>query len=165
MANLTLRELIHGKGAHVGLIACIEDVGSELASRTVNGYPHSISQIVAHMNYWMEYELRRIACDPTAYPDHSIQSWPESVTISEEQWKSVSARFGRLLDQLSRLADSDSETLGQAVRPDSSKITRPVTVEMVLWQISAHNSYHIGQIALLRRQMDAWPPKAGGDSW
>jgi uncharacterized damage-inducible protein DinB len=165
MPNTTLHELIHGKGAHVSPIVCIEDVSFGLASHTTNGYPHSISQVVAHMNYWMEYELRRIACDAPAYPDHSIQSWPERVTISEEQWKIVSTRFGRLLDQLSRLADSDSETLGQAVRPDPSKIARPVTVEMVLWQISAHNSYHIGQIALLRRQMDAWPPKAGGDSW
>jgi uncharacterized damage-inducible protein DinB len=165
MPNITLHELIHGKGAHVGPIACIEDVTTDLANQTVTGYPHSIWQIVDHMNYWMEYEIRRIACDPPEYPDHSIKSWPEAGLATDQQWQTISKRFVKLLNQLSRLSESDSETLGQVVRSDPSKTTRPVTVEMILWQISAHNSYHIGQIALLRRQMDAWPPKAGGDSW
>ena len=39
------------------------------------------------------------------------------------------------------------------------------TLEAVLWQMVAHNSYHTGQIAMIRRALDAWPPKAGGDSW
>jgi hypothetical protein len=26
-------------------------------------------------------------------------------------------------------------------------------------------SYHVGQIALLRRQAGAWPPERGGDTW
>jgi uncharacterized damage-inducible protein DinB len=34
-----------------------------------------------------------------------------------------------------------------------------------VWQITAHNSYHAGQIALLRRQAGAWPPERGGDTW
>jgi hypothetical protein len=29
----------------------------------------------------------------------------------------------------------------------------------------AHNSYHAGQIATIRRALNAWPPKAGGDTW
>jgi uncharacterized damage-inducible protein DinB len=32
-------------------------------------------------------------------------------------------------------------------------------------EIIAHNSYHTGQIALLRRQAGAWPPERGGDTW
>jgi len=165
MPNPTLCELLRGKGAHVDPVACIEDLSLDLANRTVSGFPHPIWQVVEHMNYWMEYELRRIACDPPAYPDHAIESWPKASTVNVGQWQDNVKRFVTLLDRLCRLADSDSETLGQPVAPDPSKINRPVTVEMVLWQIAAHNSYHIGQIALLRRQMNAWPPKAGGDTW
>jgi uncharacterized damage-inducible protein DinB len=29
----------------------------------------------------------------------------------------------------------------------------------------AHTSYHVGQIAMIRRVLGAWPPGAGGDSW
>jgi uncharacterized damage-inducible protein DinB len=35
----------------------------------------------------------------------------------------------------------------------------------VLWQTLVHNSYHFGQIAMLRRVLGAWPPRGGGDSW
>ena len=39
------------------------------------------------------------------------------------------------------------------------------TLEAVLWQMVAHNSYHVGQIAMVRRALGAWPPRGGGDSW
>jgi hypothetical protein len=34
-----------------------------------------------------------------------------------------------------------------------------------IWQITVHNSYHVGQVALLRRQMGAWPPRRSGFDW
>jgi len=43
--------------------------------------------------------------------------------------------------------------------------TRTSTVLAILWQTLAHNSYHVGQIALVRRALGAWPPSGGGDSW
>jgi uncharacterized damage-inducible protein DinB len=39
------------------------------------------------------------------------------------------------------------------------------TLEAVLWQMVAHNSYHVGQIAMIRRTLGAWPPCGGGDTW
>jgi uncharacterized damage-inducible protein DinB len=43
--------------------------------------------------------------------------------------------------------------------------TRTSTVLAILWQTLAHNSYHVGQIVLVRSALGAWPPRAGGDSW
>jgi uncharacterized damage-inducible protein DinB len=34
-----------------------------------------------------------------------------------------------------------------------------------LWQIMVHNSYHVGQIAVLMRAFGLWPPRAGTDTW
>ncbi len=39
------------------------------------------------------------------------------------------------------------------------------TLEAVLWQMAAHNSYHVGQIAMVRQALGAWPPRGGGDTW
>ena len=39
------------------------------------------------------------------------------------------------------------------------------TLEAVLWQMVAHTSYHVGQIAMVRRVLGVWPPRGGGDSW
>jgi uncharacterized damage-inducible protein DinB len=51
------------------------------------------------------------------------------------------------------------------VKAEPSNLQRQCTVHTALWEIVAHNSYHIGQVALLRRQAGAWPPERGGDTW
>jgi len=167
MGDTTLRELVYGKRAHVDPFACVEDLSAELAVRTVQGYPHSIWQIVEHMNYWMDYDLRTVVGENPHYPDHAMESWPaHPEPASEEQWQAATQRFSRLLARLAVLAESDAPALERIIDyggpPQSA---RQSTVHALLWQVAAHNSYHIGQIALLRRQLGAWPPRRGGDTW
>lgn len=165
MGDSTLRELVYGKGAHVDPIACVEDIPAALATRTVTGYPHSIWQIVEHMNYWMDYEIRRVAGERPSYPDHAIESWPAHPDpAGEEHWQTTRQRFTEKLARLASLAESDAATLEKPVLPDKPSLP-PSTAGAVLKHITAHNSYHVGQIAMLRRQFGAWPPRRGGDSW
>lgn len=167
MSEATLRELVYGKGAHVDPVVCIEDVSAQLAARRVPGYPHSIWQIVLHMNYWMAHDLGHISGEKPRYPDHAIESWPpHPEPANESQWQSAQQHFIELLAQLVALADSDSATLDRIVEDVGAANTpRRATVRTRVWQIVAHNSYHAGQIALLRRQAGAWPPERGGDTW
>jgi uncharacterized damage-inducible protein DinB len=174
MGDTTLRELVYGKGAHVDPVACVEDISAELATRTVPDYPHSIWQIVEHMNYWIDYDLSKIAGENRPYPDKAIEGWPthanrdaEGRACDEaEAWRTTTHRFTDLLMRLARLAESDSSELKRMVKDvGSPKSPRESTVHAMLWQIAAHNSYHAGQIALLRRQFGAWPPERGGDTW
>ncbi len=165
MGDTTLRELVYGKGAHVDPIACVEDIPAGLATRTVTGYPHSIWQIVEHMNYWMEYEVRRIAGEHPSYPAHAIESWPaHPYPAGEEPWQATRQRFVDLLARLASLAESDEAALKRIV-PADNPASKSSTVGAALLQITAHNSYHAGQIAMLRRQFKAWPPRRGGDTW
>jgi uncharacterized damage-inducible protein DinB len=167
MGDTTLRELVYGKGAHVDPIACVEDIPAELAVQVVAGYPHSIWQIVEHMSYWMEYDLGKIAGENPVYPDRAIESWPvHPDPAGEAQWHAATRRFGELLARLVELSESEAESLERVIRnvgPEHSP--RQSTVRTMLWQIAVHNSYHVGQIALLRRQLDTWPPRRGGDTW
>lgn len=162
-----MRELMHGKGAHADPVACIEDLSAEMAARRFAGYPHSIWQIVLHMNYWMDYELRKIAGKNPRNPDHAIESWPQHVEVADEmEWQTARQHFIDDLARLTALADSDSAALDRLVSDfDTAQRSRQSSVRTVLWQITAHNSYHAGQIALLRRQAGAWPPERGGDTW
>ncbi|MGA2002396.1 MAG: DinB family protein [Terriglobales bacterium] len=167
MSDRTLRELVYGKGAHVNPVACVEGISAELAVRTVAGYPHSIWQLVEHMNYWMDYDLRMIAGENPTYPNHASESWPEPPgSARAERWQAVTERFGQLLKRLTVLAESDSAVLMRiVVKAEPSNLQRQCMVHTALWEIVAHNSYHIGQVALLRRQAGAWPPERGGDTW
>jgi uncharacterized damage-inducible protein DinB len=167
MSERTLVELLYGKSAHANPLACVEDISLELAGRRADNFPHSIWQLVGHLNYWMDYELKRIRGEMPAYPAHAAESWPaHSAPADEGEWKSAVFHFGELLAQLTALAESAPKVLARdvpATHPDHAKHSSSLLA--VLWQTLVHNSYHVGQIAMLRRAFGAWPPKGGGDSW
>ncbi len=166
MPEQTVIELLYGKGAHANALACVEDLNAELAGRRVENLPHSIWQIVWHMNFWMDYELRRIRGDKPHYPDHASESWTATAPPDEAAWKNEIARFAEMLGALASTAQGDSNALSREVPAmHSSQEARTSTVLAILWQTLAHNSYHVGQIALVRRALSAWPPCGGGDSW
>jgi uncharacterized damage-inducible protein DinB len=162
-SQLTLRELFRGQRAHADPVACIEDLTIELANHHVDGFPHSIWQLVFHMNYWMDYELKRIRGERPAYPVHADGSWP-SAPANQTEWHKTSADFRGLIDELSFL--SKSNDLDREIEnTHANEGPRNYSVRDVLWQTMAHNSYHAGQIAMLRRMLNAWPPQGGGDTW
>lgn len=162
-----LIELLHGTGAHADPIACVEDISAELAARQVAGFPHSIGQLVFHMNYWMDYELRRIRGQKPAYPEHNSESFPPSPSpVDAYEWNRLRMRFASLLAEFAALAKSSSEELQRQIETVHEGDTKVAgTLEAVLWQMVAHNSYHVGQIAMIRWALGAWPPRSGGDTW
>jgi uncharacterized damage-inducible protein DinB len=167
MSSRAMTELLHAKGAHVDPLACVEDLSAELASRPVKGFPHSIAQLVFHMNYWMDYEQRRIRGERPAYPEHASESFPPSALPSgAQQWDRLRKRLAGLLADFAILADSSPDEMQRQIESAHRGDTEVAgTLEAVLWQMVAHNSYHTGQIATLRQMLGAWPPRGGGDTW
>ena len=160
-----LIELLRGKGSHVDPLVCIEDISLEVAARRVLGFPHSIFDLVFHMNYWMSYELRRIRGERPPYPEHNAESFPSAPTSAAE-WDRLRSELSGLLAELATLAASPRAKLDRQIQSaHAGDKTVAGTLEAVLWQMVAHNSYHAGQIALIRRALGVWPPRAGGDTW
>src|SRR5580693_3419183 len=107
MSQRALVELLRGKGAHADPVACVEDISAELAARQVEGFPHSIGQLVFHINYWMEYELRRIRGQRPAYPEHSAESFPAAPSPADaEEWERLRTQLVNLLGEFAELAKS-----------------------------------------------------------
>jgi uncharacterized damage-inducible protein DinB len=167
MSPRALTELLRGNGAHADPVACVEDLSAELAARQIAGFPHSIAQLVFHMNYWMDYDLRRIRGERPPYPAHNSESFPAMAGPQDSnEWKLWRERFGILINEAAALANSDRAELDRQVEATHpSHQQRASTLEGVLWQLVAHNSYHIGQIAVIRQALGAWPPRSGGDTW
>jgi hypothetical protein len=112
----------------------------------------------------MDYELRRIKGVALHYPQHADESWPnDRGPTGEAQWKETVARFAALLDELATVAESASKLWeDQVPATHATHSQQASSVLAVLWQTVVHNSYHTGQIALLRRHFGAWPPTGGG---
>jgi uncharacterized damage-inducible protein DinB len=167
MSARALTELLRGKGAHADPSACVEDISADTAARQAAGFPHSIEQLVFHMNYWMDYELRRIRGQKPAYPEHNSESFPPAPSPADGQdWNRLRERFAALLADFAALANSSSEEMQRQIESAHAGDAKVAgTLEDVLWQMVAHNSYHTGQIVTVRRALDVWPPRAGGDTW
>jgi uncharacterized damage-inducible protein DinB len=167
MSSRALTELLRGEGSHADPLACVEDLPGELATQQVVGFPHSIGQLVFHMNYWMDYELRRIRGKQPVYPKHNSESFPPSPSPSNSgEWDGLRKQFAALLVEFAELANAPSQEIQRQIETAHAGDTKVAgTLEAVLWQMVAHNSYHVGQIALIRQALGAWPPRGGGDTW
>jgi uncharacterized damage-inducible protein DinB len=122
---------------------------------------------VSHLNYWTDYELQRICGESPAYPAHASESWPlEAAPANQDEWKRTIAHFKELLAKLAALAESAPDVLAREIPPTHpSHANHSSTLLSVLWQTLVHNTYHVGQIAMLRKILGAWPPEGGGDTW
>lgn len=184
MSSRAFTELLDGKGAHASPLGCLVDLPMEAAARRIEGFPHSIFDLVLHLNYWMDYDLRRIRGERPPYPEHAAESWSggrprppgssvptqsplaQGPPVDELKWKQTIAEFKSLLEQVEQMAQSDSATLAREIEPTHPSHTeRSSALGDILWQTLVHNSYHVGQIAMLRRILGLWPPRAGGDTW
>lgn len=161
-----LLELLHGRGAHADSVGCVRGLSVEEAGRTVAGLPHTIWQLLWHMNFWIRYDLDRIAGQAAPYPEHASASWPPPRPEDAAAWEGEVRRFALLLDEIATLARFGPDVLSRHVAATHpSHESKDATVYGVLWQIVAHDSYHLGQIADVRRALGAWPPPGGGDTW
>ncbi len=166
MTTRSLTELLHGQGSHADPLACIEDLSCESAGKHIEGFQHSIAGLVFHMNYWMDYELRRIRGQKPRYPKHNSESFPGEPSQNPHEWDELRNRFADLLSAFTALANSSPKEMRrqiESVHEGDKKVAG--TLEAVITQMVAHNSYHTGQIAMMRRLLNAWPPRTGGDTW
>jgi uncharacterized damage-inducible protein DinB len=161
-----LTELLHGRGAHADPLACVEDISADVAAKQIAGFPHSIAQLVFHMNYWMDYELKRIRGERPEYPEHNAESFPASSFMNDGDWDRLRREFAGFFAEFTQLAGSPRAELErqiESIHAADQKVAS--TLEAVITQMIAHNSYHVGQIAMIRRALGTWPPRGGGDTW
>ena len=149
-------QALTGRGAHVLVLDALDGMPWESAGHKPGRAPHSVFEIVNHLAYWQDFSLAWLDGEPMATPEHAAESWPGEVSPrSESEWLERVAEFERGFSALEQLI----ETL------DPFEERGPKTVLEIIQLISSHNSYHIGQICLLRRMVNAWPPPAGGATW
>lgn len=158
-----------GEKAPTSTPSCaLEGVSWETAARKPPGAPYSIYAVVWHMSFWMDNELERMAGRTPPYPAHASLGWPTTdAPAGARDWEETVARFSRLLTDLGRFSEAAPEALNRAVpiTSEAGHANQGKTVEDVVWQTIAHNSHHLGQVVLLRRLLDSWPPPQGGDTW
>ena len=155
----TLGHALRGEGAHVEVTAALDGMDWRVAGQRVPGAPYTVFQLLNHMVFWQDIFLQRLTGAHAPPPPHAAAGWPGSeAPASEADWLAAVSRFDQGLVSVQALVAVDT-----LERPLPNWNHR--TCGEAIAATAAHNSYHLGQIVLLRRMLGAWPPPTGGDSW
>lgn len=138
----------------------LEGLSNADAERHINGAPHSVAEIVAHLAFWQDWFYARCLGQPMPMVDSAAAGWP---AVQGDSWPVVRSRFTDRLQQLTSLAEGDM------AKPVSPSIEFPplanYTIGEALVHVATHNAHHLGQVILLRQLLGAWPPPAGSWTW
>jgi uncharacterized damage-inducible protein DinB len=152
----TVGNALSGKGAHVGTKNLFAGLGWKVAGVRPEGAPHSIFQLLNHMSYWQDWVVKWLDGGNPKVPTHASGGWPGSPAPGNaKEWQQAVRGFRsglQKLDRQSRQADL------LATRGEHSRLG-------MLQALAGHNSYHAGQVVLLRQMLGAWPPPSGGVTW
>ena len=151
-----LRRALSGEGAHAALGDLFDGLDWRAAGARPDNSPHSVFQLLNHMTYWQDWAVKWLEGGKPPTPRRAAGSWPgEPAPAAKQEWEQAVRHFGSGLEALGR----------QSCRLDRFARHGSKTRLEMLHTIASHNSYHAGQVALLRRMLGAWPPPSGGLSW
>ena len=151
-----LGQALSGKSSHALTADIFDGLDWEQAGARPEGAPYSVFQLLNHLAYWQEFGLRWLDGESPEVPEHAAGSWPGEVAPDgPEEWAGAIERFRAGLAEYERRAGED----------DLFVRLGPKTALEVIQLVASHNSYHAGQVAVLRRMLGAWPPPGGGVTW
>lgn len=137
---------LSGKGAHIDPRNIFVGLDWRVTGTRREHVAHSLFQLLNHLVFWQDWVVSWL--DGKKLPSTS-NSWRGTEgPAGREEWEQAVRRFRSGLDELAR----------RSREPDPlSKRGKTTRLEM-LQTVAAHNSYHAGQVILLRRILGTWPP-------
>jgi uncharacterized damage-inducible protein DinB len=114
---------------------------------------HSIWELVLHMTAWVNEVRRRL--EGGKHGDPAEGDWPRVAQTTPDAWKQAVSSLRRAHVELARtLAAADDAGLARQVAGNQVDATgKPVTLYQTAIGILQHDTYHAGQIALLKRAL------------
>ncbi len=111
------------------------------------GELNSIWQIVNHMIMWRTALIARVMDKPISHPDNNYIE--EIKDTSAATWKQTIKRFERSQKDITSFLGSSEDELLDKVSPSSGYSYYELVMSIVI-----HDSYHLGQIVLIKKMME-----------
>jgi len=150
ISNLT--ELLIKGNAHATLDDALKNITYESLSRTPTGLPYNIWQIAQHIRI-SQWDILEFSRNPKYIsPEWPKGYWPsEKEPASEEAWEKCVHDIKEDRNSFIELIKNASENLYTPIPGgDGQTLLREALV------LADHNSYHTGEIIVLRRLLNDW---------
>jgi hypothetical protein len=147
-----LVELLRSGHAHATFDDAIRDFPRNRIGVRPAGAPHSAWELLEHMRIAQNDILEFSQSAEHVSPQWPEGYWPESPAPKREsQWDESALAFHQDLDRFEALVQDPTQDLYRKFPwGDGQTLLREALL------IADHNSYHLGQLALLRRLLGAW---------
>ena len=141
--------------AHVDFDTAVDNMPAALRGTRPEGAPHTPWEILEHLRIAQEDILE--FCRNPAYWERNWpdEYWPPTAAPPDDAaWERSADAFRRDREELKRLALDPSIELFDNIPHGTGQ-----TYLRELLLVIDHNSYHLGQLVSLRRELGCWPPK------
>ncbi len=138
--------------AHATFDDAVADLAPELRGKVPKGAEHSPWQLLEHLRL-AQWDI----LDFSRNPKYESRKWPdeywprEKAPADEKAWdKSVRAFKQDLKEIVALVEDPKTDLFAKIPHGDGQTILREAML------VADHNAYHVGQLVLVRRLLDAW---------
>lgn len=144
---------LDGGNAHMSFEQAVADFPMQHINLKVPEIPYSPWHFLEHMRI-AQWDILQFIINPK----HISPDWPHGYRpganelADEKKWKSTINSFKKDLRMLQEMANDQSVDLFGPI-PHATDYT----IFKELLTASLHNSYHIGEFAILRQALKAWP--------
>jgi hypothetical protein len=145
--------LLKGGQAHLDFEQAVADLPEELLGVKPLGLPHSPWRLVEHMRI-AQWDILMFTIDPQhVSPKFPEGYWPEEDGPPDPgAWQRTLDAFRKDLKAMADLvSDPDRDLLAPLPHAEGYTLLREALL------VADHNSYHLGQLVVVRRLLGAWP--------
>jgi hypothetical protein len=145
---------LSGKGAHVDFETAVRNFPPELRGRKPEGVPHTAWQLVEHIRIAqadiLDFCVNAIYKE-LQWPD---EYWPKnSAPADEAAWDESITAYRNDLEAMKKLISDPARDLHARIpHGDGQTLFREALL------VIDHNSYHVGQLVIVRHLLGIWPP-------
>ena len=154
-----LVDAMRGHQAHIDFDSVLENFDIELRGRKPAGAPHTAWQLLEHMRI-----TQRDILEFSRNPNYESPEWPDEYWPKAEApptpkaWDESAEKFRRDSNEMNKLVlDLQNNLLEPFEHGDGQDLLREALL------ITAHNSYHLGQLLFLKKILEVEAAKRGND--
>ena len=150
-----LINLLNKGNAHISLDEALKDIPFEILGNKPEGVPYSIWQLTEHIRIAQEDILNFSKDSQYQSPNWPDDYWPTEVKPpSEEAWENCITQIKKDRKSFITLLQNSADNLFTPFEyGDGQTLLREALV------LADHQSYHTGEIIILRRILKNWPPR------
>jgi uncharacterized damage-inducible protein DinB len=143
-----LLELLEGKSAHIDLETVLNKFPIGEINRRLENAPHTAWELLEHLRI-AQHDIVEFSRDANhVSPKFPDGYWNKREAAAEDWKKSVKQIFDDLQTMRDLVSDEKTDLLAVIPHGDGQTILREALL------VSDHNTYHLGQIALLMRILE-----------